>query len=104
MAALAKAAAGSKTEDHWLERFRIVLQRVEDMIYKGSQYFLPELCPEFHGGRVVWNLPRFEKIIRSALVWKMRPGEAAEKSMLKYQKPCEESMEKNRRNYHAGRA
>ena len=67
MAALAKQLPVQKTEDHWLERFRIVLQRVEDMIYKGSQYFLPELCPEFHGGRVVWNLPRFERL--SGLLW-----------------------------------
>ena len=34
---------------------------------QGSQYFLSELCPEFHGGRVVWNLPRFERL--SGLLW-----------------------------------
>ena len=41
LAALAKQLPVQKTEDHWLERFRIVLQRVEDMIYKEANIFFP---------------------------------------------------------------
>lgn len=47
MAALAKQLPVQKTEDHWLERFRIVLQRVEDMIYKEANIFFPNCALNF---------------------------------------------------------
>ena len=61
---LAALAKDMRQNENWIERFVAALQRVEDMIYKD---FLPELCPEFHGGRVVWNLSRFERL--SGLLW-----------------------------------
>lgn len=47
LAALAKQLPVQKTEDHWLERFRIVLQRVEDMIYKEANIFFPNCVLNF---------------------------------------------------------
>ena len=47
LAALAKQLPVQKTEDHWLERFRIVLQRVEDMIYKEANIFFPNCALNF---------------------------------------------------------
>lgn len=47
LAALAKQLPVQKTEDHWLERFRIVLQRVEDMIYKETNIFFPNCALNF---------------------------------------------------------
>lgn len=42
-----KAAAGSKDGRSPLERFRIVLQRVEDMIYKEANIFFPNCALNF---------------------------------------------------------
>ena len=47
LAALAKQLPVQKTEDHWLERFRMVLQRVEDMIYKEANIFFPNCALNF---------------------------------------------------------
>ena len=47
LAELAKSLPLQKKEDHWLERFRAVLQRVEDMIYKEANIFFPNCALNF---------------------------------------------------------
>lgn len=62
-----KAAAGSKDGRSLVGTFSHCVAARGGYDLQGSQYFLPELCPEFHGGRVVWDLPRFERL--SGLLW-----------------------------------
>lgn len=47
LASLAKSLPLQKKEDHWLERFRAVLQRVADMIYKEANIFFPNCALNF---------------------------------------------------------
>lgn len=47
-------------EPEWQERFATVVARAQEMIYKEANILFPELCGEFHGGRVDRHLPRPE--------------------------------------------